>query len=208
MNFFTAFKIADTLWSYKKELFYVSLTFLGVLLLPFIAVLVIANTGIQLVSDQLASVDATTHQVEIHDPTGKVVATIDATTTWPVTGVITLEFGEIDLPYQPFHTGIDIANPQGRIGDPITPFMKGKVIYAGEISWGYGKHIIIDNGNNITSIYAHLSKINVKKDDEVKPGDVIGLEGQTGWATGPHLHFQINVFGIPVNPRVFLVGNP
>lgn len=206
MNYFN---IALKLWSFKKELFYVSVTFLLVLLLPFIAVLVITNTGIQLVSDKLVSINTTTHKVEIHDPTGKVVATIDAITTWPVKGVITLEFGESDLPYQPFHTGIDIANASGKIGDPITPFMKGKVIYAGEISWGFGKYVIIDNGNNITSIYAHLSKIYVKKDDEVKSGDVIGLEGQTGWATGPHLHFQINVFGIPVNPRVFLgQGNP
>lgn len=198
--------IAINLWSFRKELFYVSLTFLGVLLLPFIAVLVIAHTGIQLVSDQLVNINATTHQIEIHDPTGKVVATIDATTVWPVAGVTTLEFGESDLPYQPFHTGIDIANSQGKIGDPITPFMKGKVIYADEISWGFGKHIVIDNGNNITSVYAHLSKLNVKKDDEVKPGDIIGLEGSTGWSTGPHLHFQINIFGIPINPRVFL-GN-
>jgi murein DD-endopeptidase MepM/ murein hydrolase activator NlpD len=189
------------IWSFKKEIFYVSLTFIGVLLLPFIAVLVIAHTGIQLVSDQLIGINATTHQIEIHDPSGKVVATIDVATVWPTTGVITLEFGESDLPYQPFHTGIDIA---GKTGDPITPFMKGKVIYADEISWGFGKHITIDHGNNITSTYAHLSKINVKKDDEVKPGDVIGLEGSTGWSTGPHLHFQINVFGIPVNPRVFL----
>ena len=196
--------VINTLWSFRKEIMYVALTFLGVLLLPFIAVLVIASTGIQLVSDQLVSINATTHKVEIHDPSGKVIATIDATTVWPVNGVITLEFGESDLPYQPFHTGIDIANPNGRGGDPITPFMKGKVIDTGELSWGYGKHITIDNGNNITSIYAHLSKVNVKKDDEVKPGDVIGLEGSTGWSTGPHLHFEIRVFGIPVNPRVFL----
>lgn len=201
MNPFNAFQVADRIWSYKKELFYVSLAFLGVLLLPFIAVLVIANTGIQIVSDHLASINVTTHQIEIHDPTGKVVATIDAATVWPTTGVITLEFGESDLPYQPFHTGIDIA---GKTGDPITPFMKGKVIYADSISWGYGKHVIIDNGKNITSIYAHMSEIDTKVGQEVSPGDVIGKEGQTGWATGPHVHFQINIFGIPVNPRVFL----
>lgn len=197
MNLFNLYQI----WSFRKELFYVSLTFIGVLLLPFIAVLVIANTGIQLVSDQLVGVNPETHRVEIHDPTGKVVATIEAATVWPIKGTVTLEFGAIDLPYQPFHTGIDIAGPNGA---PITPFMKGKVIYADEISWGYGKHVIIDNGNNITSIYAHLSKISTKVGDEVNPGDVIGYEGQTGWATGPHLHFQINVFGVPVNPRVFL----
>jgi len=84
--------------------------------------------------------------------------------------------------------------------------MDGKVIYAGEIFWGFGKHIIIDHGDNITSVYAHLSQIYVYSGQDVKMGQIIGEEGTTGWSTGPHLHFQINVFGIPVNPRTFL-GN-
>lgn len=54
------------------------------------------------------------------------------------------------------------------------------------------------------SIYAHLSKIDVTTGQQVTLKDIIGKEGQTGWATGPHLHFQINVFGLPVNPRIFL----
>jgi murein DD-endopeptidase MepM/ murein hydrolase activator NlpD len=114
---------------------------------------------------------------------------------------VTNEFGETHLPYYLHHSGIDIASKKG---DPITPFMPGKVTYAGEIFWGFGKHVIVDHGDNITSVYGHLSKISTKKGDDVKPGDVIGLEGSTGWSTGTHLHFQINVFGIPVNPRVFL----
>lgn len=56
----------------------------------------------------------------------------------------------------------------------------------------------------LSALYAHLDKINVKEGQEVKPGDVIGLEGNTGWSTGDHLHFQISVFGVPVNPRVFI----
>jgi len=64
--------------------------------------------------------------------------------------------------------------------------------------------VIIDHGDNITSIYAHLSRMYVNKGDKVSFGQVIGEEGQTGWATGPHLHFQIDVWGIPVNPRVYL----
>lgn len=98
---------------------------------------------------------------------------------------------------------MDIA---GKKGDPITTFMPGKVIYAGEIFWGFGKHVIIDHGDNISSLYGHLDKINVKKDQDVKPGDVIGLEGSTGWSTGPHLHFETRVFGIPVNPKSFIGG--
>jgi murein DD-endopeptidase MepM/ murein hydrolase activator NlpD len=87
--------------------------------------------------------------------------------------------------------------------------MPGKVLYAGEISWGYGKHIIIDHGDNVISLYGHLDKIFVAKGDEIKTTTkVIGLQGRTGWATGVHTHFEIRVFGIPVNPRTFLEGNP
>ena len=193
------------LWSFKRELRLVAVAFLIVLLLPIIAVFILVNAGINVVSDRLATVNSQTQQVEIHDPKdGSIIQTIAPLVTWPTTGVITLEFGEIDLPYQPLHTGIDVANPYGQVGDPIHPFMEGTVTYAGEIWWGYGKHIVIDNGDNISSLYAHLDKIYVYKGQKVKLTDVIGKEGSTGWSTGPHLHFEIRVFGIPVNPRTFL----
>lgn len=194
-----------TLWSFRKELKYVLISFLILLSLPVVAVVILMNTGINVVSDELVGVSTKTGNVQIKDPlNGSVVKELNPTVAWPVHGVITLEFGESDLPYQPFHTGIDIANPNGLIGDPIHPFMDGTVIYAGEIFWGFGKHVIIDNGNNITSIYAHLDKIYVYPGEQVHIADMIGREGETGWATGPHLHFQINVYGIPVNPRTFL----
>lgn len=193
------------LWSFRKELTYVALGFLIVISLPFIAVFILLNAGIDIVSDHLATVDTKTQAVEIHDPaTGEVIKEIQPEVSWPVKGVITLEFGESDWPYQPFHTGIDIANPSGKIGDPITPFIEGKVTYAGEIFWGYGKHIIVDHGNNITSLYGHLDKIYVYPGQKVKLGQVIGKEGITGWSTGPHLHFEVRLYGIPVNPRTFL----
>lgn len=193
------------IFSLKNEFKVVLWTVIFVLSLPLIAVLVVTNTGIQTVSDQLVSINVQEHKIEIHDPTGKVIATIQAETDWPVQGIVTLEFGASDLPYQPIHTGIDIG---GKIGDSVTPFMKGKVTYIGDLSWGYGKHIIIDNGNNITSLYAHLSEVDVKVGQDVKIGEIIGKEGQTGWATGPHVHFETRVFGIPVNPRIFVTGDP
>ena len=203
-------KALITAFSLRRELKYVLLTFLGVALLPFIAVIILTQTGIDIVSDHLATVDTQTNKVQIHDPaTGKVIAEVSGLMVWPVHGVVTLEFGAIDLPYQPLHTGIDIATPNSKIGDPLTSFMPGKVVYAGEIFWGYGKHIIIDHGNNITSLYGHLDKIMVIPGEEIKTTDqVIGLEGSTGWSTGPHVHFETRVFGIPVNPRTFLTGNP
>ena len=173
------------------------------LALPVIAVILLTQVGIKVVSDKLVDQNPQTHAIQIKDPTtGKVVKEINPTIVWPTKGVITLGFGESGI-YQPFHTGIDIA---GNLDDPVNPAMDGKVIYAGEIFWGYGKHIIIDHGDNVTTIYAHLDKIYVYKGQKVTTTDVIGAQGQTGWATGVHLHFQFNVYRIPVNPRVFL-GN-
>ena len=204
MNFFTAL----TIWSFRKELFYVTLAFILILLIPVIAVFILTHTGINVVSDKLATVNSKTQAIQIRNPKdGSIVKEIHPVVAWPVTGVITLEFGESDFPYQIFHTGIDIANPNGQIGDSITPVMDGTIIFAGEIFWGYGKHIIIDHGDNITSLYAHLDKIYVVNGQKVTINDVIGKEGSTGWSTGPHLHFQINVYGIPVNPRTFLGTN-
>jgi len=189
-------------WNFKFDLKIVLLSFLVVLSLPLIAVIILTQTGINLVSDKLVDQTGIENQVEIKDPvTGEVTDTINQAMYWPTTGVMTLEFGVPHLPYQILHTGIDIANNKGT---NITPFMGGTVTYAAETKTGYGKHIIIDHGNNVTSLYGHLDKILVYKGQVVTTDQVIGLMGTTGWSTGNHLHFQINVYGIPVNPRVFL----
>ena len=195
MNFF----FLSGLYSLRKEFFYVLLAFVIVIILPILAVIILTRTGLDFVSERLVGVNENTNEVQILNPAdGSVYKTISGTFVRPVDGVVTLEFSQSSL-YQLFHTGIDIANPQGLKGDPITCFMPGKVVYAGQIFWGFGKHIIVDHGDNITSIYAHLDSIWVEVGQEVQPGDIIGYEGSTGWSTGPHLHFQINVFGIPVN---------
>ena len=194
-------KLVLTLWSFRKELKVVLLAFLTILMLPVIAVILLTQVGINIISDKLIDQNLTNQSIQIKDPTtGEVTIEIHPIVVWPTKGVITLEFAQSSL-YQVFHTGIDIA---GKLDDPVNPVMDGTVIYAGEIFWGFGKHIIIDHGNNITSIYAHLNKIYVFKGQKVTTADVIGGQGQTGWATGVHLHLQITVFGIPVNPRVFL----
>lgn len=189
------------LYSFRKELKYVLLAFLIVLSLPFVAVFILTHSGINVVSDALVGVNSKTQTIQIKDPTsGEVIKEISQEIAWPAQGVITLRFGESSF-VQVFHTGLDIAN---YVGYPITPFMDGTVIYEGEIFWGYGKHIIIDHGNNITSVYAHLDKIFVYTGQEVKIGDQIGNMGSTGWSTGPHLHFEVRVYDIPVDPEKFL----
>lgn len=194
-----------TIFSLKNELKYVALAFGIAISIPIIAVILLTHIGLDIISDKLATVNEQTKAVQIHDPaTGEVIEEIQFTAAWPTFGVITLEFAQ-SSGFQIFHTGIDIANPYGWIGDPINPMLPGKVIYAGEIWWGYGKHIIIDHGNHITTIYAHLDKIFVVKNQEIATTKhVIGRMGSTGWSTGPHLHFETRVFGIPVNPRTFL----
>lgn len=198
-----------TAFSMKKEIKYVFITFLVICLIPVFTVIMITEVGLEIVSGALVSRDPQSVQVDIRDPrTGEVVDHIESLGVWPVSGPISLEFGEIDLPYQPFHTGIDIATFTRTVGDPVVAFMAGKVTYADSVSWGYGKHVKIDHGHYISSVYAHLDSLNVSVGDEVEIGQVIGTRGSTGWSTGPHLHFEIRVFGIPVNPRVFLEGNP
>ena len=201
------FLLASSIWSYRRELKTAILAFTIALSLPVIAVFILTQTGINIVSDALVGINSETKNIQILDPKdGSVVKEINPIIGWPAQGVITLEFAQSSL-CQLFHTGIDIANPDGYIGDSITPFMDGTVIYEGEIFWGYGKHIIIDHGDNITSVYAHLDKIYVYKGQEVIIGNEIGRMGNSGWSTGPHLHFETRMYGIPVNPRVFLGGD-
>jgi len=194
--------------SYRKELWICLGVIVLLLSLPILAVIEIANGGVAAASDSLARVDPVTHLITIYDPKGNIETTMQATTAWPVGGVVTLEFGASDLPYQSAHTGIDIADPHHQIGRPITAFMAGTVSKVINVDNEYGRYIFIDHGNNIQSQYWHLSQALVMVGQKVIPGDVIGLEGATGYATGPHLHFQINVYGVPVNPRIFEVGNP
>jgi murein DD-endopeptidase MepM/ murein hydrolase activator NlpD len=122
---------------------------------------------------------------------------------WPTWGRITSLFGERRWGH--VHKGLDIAN---NVGTPISVTASGVVIYSG---WhgGYGRKIIIYHGKgfdnfNYSTVYAHLSKIYVNVGDIVQQGDVIGTMGNTGHSTGPHLHYEVLVNGIPKNPQNFL----
>lgn len=103
--------------------------------------------------------------------------------------------------YKLFHPGLDI---DGITGDSIKPIKKGKVETVEFSNVGYGKNIIIDHGNNLKSLYAHLSKIHVKEGDEVDTNVVLGEMGATGHSFGDHLHLEIRDHGIPINPLSIL----
>lgn len=99
------------------------------------------------------------------------------------------------------HKGLDIA---GKKNDPILAMADGKVLYRGSKFSGYGKMILIEHAYGISSLYSHLSKILVRAGDRVKGGQIIGLMGRTGRATGIHLHFEVMENKEPVNPEKYI----
>lgn len=124
---------------------------------------------------------------------------------WPVPG-----FSKISSYYgwrfngTDFHTGVDITG-SGVHGAPVVAVNTGTVVktkycpYNG-YSYGYGTYIIVDHGGGITTLYAHLSAIDVKEGDIVVMGQPIGKVGNTGWSTGAHLHFEVRIDGTAVDP--------
>jgi murein DD-endopeptidase MepM/ murein hydrolase activator NlpD len=94
------------------------------------------------------------------------------------------------------HTGIDIAAPYGA---PIVASADGVVLFVGWYG-GYGNTVILDHGSSYSTLYAHCSAILVSQGQDVARGQAIARVGATGYATGPHLHFEIRVNGVPVNP--------
>lgn len=124
---------------------------------------------------------------------------------WPVRGPITAGFGERTDPFSgegAFHPGIDIAAP---VGTGVQAAGDGMVVEAYPDA-GYGKCIIIDDGDGISTLYGHLSHIFVVVGEQVKRGEIIGAVGMTGRTTGPHLHFEVRIHDTPVNPMKFLHG--
>ncbi|MCL2339169.1 MAG: M23 family metallopeptidase [Proteobacteria bacterium] len=101
------------------------------------------------------------------------------------------------------HTGIDFA---GKIGTPLYTVAPGRVIFTGEQN-GYGNVVEVDHGLGFTTLYAHLSRINVERGDVVKAHQIVGLGGSTGRSTGPHLHYEIRYNGAPFNPYNFVKGD-
>lgn len=124
---------------------------------------------------------------------------------WPLPsrGEITSSFGMRVHPTfktRMMHTGIDIRMPSGT---PVYAAGPGEVLYAGWLR-GYGQIVIIDHGRDLSSVYAHLSRLAVGEGDRVKKGQNIGAVGTTGTTTGAHLHFEVRVNGDAKDPMKYL----
>ncbi|HXN04919.1 MAG TPA: M23 family metallopeptidase [Candidatus Acidoferrum sp.] len=132
------------------------------------------------------NVDPLTQPATASDPGGSRQHVIRF--VWPTHGVITQSFWQ-------YHPGIDIANG---VGTQEVATAEGQVVFAG---WGsYGIYVEIDHGDGFHSVYGHMSAVMVKTGDTVTQGQLIGLMGATGRASGPHLHFEIRYQGVPQNP--------
>jgi murein DD-endopeptidase MepM/ murein hydrolase activator NlpD len=115
---------------------------------------------------------------------------------WPFYGNISTYFG-------PGHKGIDIDG-FGRYGAAIAAAGTGTVVLASWSDYGLGYHVIIDHGDGYRTVYAHLSEIWVSQGEYVGQGQAVGALGSTGYSTGPHLHFEVHLWGSPVDPLAHL----
>lgn len=118
----------------------------------------------------------------------------------PVTGIITSRFGSRESIRSFPHNGLDIAAPYGT---KIKAAADGKVTFSGE-KGSYGNLVIVDCGNGVEIYYGHCSKLLVKAGTKVEAGDVIAEVGSTGNSTGNHLHFEIKINGVSVNPQNYI----
>lgn len=131
------------------------------------------------------------------------VAATTAPTLWPVMGPITGSFGSRVDPFNgegAFHAGVDISC---HYGQPIMAPADGVVTYAGFYS-GYGRMLIVDHGNGISTRYGHLSGFAVTDGQTLRKGEVIGYVGMSGRSTGAHLHYEVRIHDTPVNPYKYL----
>lgn len=125
-------------------------------------------------------------------------------TIWPTRGWLASRFGYRISPFtglREFHRGIDIA---AREGTPIIAPADGFVLRIGK-DRAFGLFVELDHGFGYTTFYGHLSKVVVRKGQRVRRGQIIAMMGNTGRSTGPHLHYEIHISGLPVNPLRFII---
>jgi murein DD-endopeptidase MepM/ murein hydrolase activator NlpD len=123
---------------------------------------------------------------------------------WPARGWVTSDFGHRVDPFTAeriMHRGLDIGAAHGT---PIKAPSDGRVIFAG-VDGNYGKVLVLDHGYGVKTRYAHMSELAVKAGDEIKRGERLGAIGNTGRSTGPHLHYEVRINGVPENPRKFIL---
>jgi murein DD-endopeptidase MepM/ murein hydrolase activator NlpD len=143
-----------------------------------------------------AELEALIRRLQASGPSRMVIGAF----VWPLRGAVTSRFGFRRHPIfraHLFHQGVDIAAAHGT---PVRAAGDGTVLFAGWYG-GYGKLIVLDHGDGLSTLYGHLSTILVAPGAQVARGQIIGRVGSTGYSTGPHLHFEIRRNGQPVDPQ-------
>ncbi|HYW27255.1 MAG TPA: peptidoglycan DD-metalloendopeptidase family protein [Terriglobales bacterium] len=161
---------------------------------------------------QKAQIDAQVAQLQAqYDAEARSLGGGTGRFAWPERGPITQQFGCTDFllePYDPncptlhFHSGIDIGAPFGTVVGAADNGVVSLVNF--DCCVGYGNYVVITHGNGYSTLYGHLSAINVSVNQPVQRGQQIGAEGSTGFSTGPHLHFEIRLNGAYQNPLSYL----
>lgn len=126
---------------------------------------------------------------------------------WPVDGRLLSPFGNRTDPFSEegaFHKGVDI---DAAIGTPVRATADGIVIFS-QFESGYGRLVVIDHGAGIHTYYAHLSQAYARAGQEIQRGQTLGLVGNTGKVTAPHLHYEVRIGGSPMNPIRFMQSKP
>ena len=120
---------------------------------------------------------------------------------WPLTTIHVLIGSPFGARWGKPHEGIDLPAP---VGTPVFAAADGRVVYAGSAIRGYGNLIVLKHGGDLLTAYAHNSVLLVSQGQTVRAGDRIALVGQSGHATGPHLHFEVRSGQIPRDPMSYL----
>ncbi len=158
----------------------------------------------QLLKALLSGMELRIHQLDQHILDTR--STLESTPTiLPAPGWLTSSYGPRTSPYSgklKMHEGIDIGAP---FGAPIVAAADGIVTFAGQKP-GFGNFVQIDHGYGIETIYAHAQSVTTKRGREVRRGDQIAKIGSTGYSTGPHLHYEVRVNGIAVDPFYFVLN--
>ncbi len=152
-----------------------------------------------------AKLEEVKQQEIIHSMRSRQDALDSTPSIWPVEGWVTSPFGWRSSPFtgkREYHKGLDISCP---LGTPIYAPAQGTITFVG-LSGGYGRLIKISHGANISTRYGHLKMATVKKGQVVTRGELIGYAGSTGRSTGPHLHYEVRLGGVPVSPLRYILN--
>jgi murein DD-endopeptidase MepM/ murein hydrolase activator NlpD len=135
------------------------------------------------------------NQMIVEEKTGNTPIAADPQTL--TTFEIPLSSYAISQLFSFWHPGIDMTAPKGT---PIYAIESGVVTYADDSFFGYGRHVVIAHEHQIESLYGHMSEILTSVGKRISRGEMIGKVGSTGWSTGNHVHLEVHIKGIPVNP--------